>query len=61
MMFDHLPNDNSQFELMSADVKLNPFNPDPEVGRAIMKSEEEVRKFLLYSLLFVAKGLRKWY
>lgn len=50
---------NSQFELMSADVKLNPFNPDPEVGRAIMKSEEEVGKFLLYSLLFVAKGLRK--
>ena len=32
-----------QFELMSADVKLNPFNPDPEVGRAVRRSDEEVR------------------
>jgi hypothetical protein len=31
-----------QFELVSADVKLNPFNPDPVVGRAIVSSAEEV-------------------
>lgn len=31
-----------QFELVSADVKLNPFNPDPVVGRAVVRSAEEV-------------------
>ena len=50
----------SQFELMSADVKLNPFNPDPEVGRAIIKSEEEVGSSFTRLVLFIAaKELRK--
>ena len=34
-----------QFELVSADVKLNPFNPDHVVGRAIVSSTEEVRHY----------------
>ena len=51
---------NSQFELLSADVKLNPFNPDPEVGRAILKSEEEVGSSFTRSFLLIAvKELRK--
>ena len=34
----------TQFELVSADVKLNPFNPDPVVGKTIISSAEEVRQ-----------------
>lgn len=33
----------TQFELISADTKLNPFDPDPKAGRAVAKSAEEVR------------------
>lgn len=44
--FIYAPNDIQmfciQFELVSADVKLNPFNPDPVVGRAVVRSAEEV-------------------
>lgn len=30
------------FELISADVKANPLNPDPEKGRPVPPSAEEV-------------------
>jgi radial spoke head protein 4A len=30
-----------QFELISADVKSNPFDPNPEAGRSVKKSQEE--------------------
>ena len=38
-----------QFELISADVKSNPLNPDPEIGRAVPPSEKEV--CIIYSIL----------
>lgn len=31
------------FELISADVKANPMNPDPEKGKPVPPSAEEVR------------------
>jgi hypothetical protein len=36
------------FELISAQVKENPLNPDPEVGRPVPPSTEEVRRILYY-------------
>lgn len=42
ILIDKPTNAYDQFELLSADAKSNPFNPDPEAGRAVAKSEEEV-------------------
>jgi hypothetical protein len=50
-LFIYAPNDIQmyciQFELVSADVKLNPFNPDPVVGRGIVSSAEEVSQDII--------------
>ena len=43
------------FELISADVKTNPMNPDPEKGRPVPPSAEEVRfNLICSSSLFLA-------
>ena len=34
------------FELISADIKLNPLNPNPEAGRAVPPSAQEVSPWL---------------
>ena len=50
IVLDRPANAYDSFELISADVKANPMNPDPEKGRPLPPSQEEVRK-LLYSIL----------
>jgi hypothetical protein len=43
ILIDKPANSYDQFEIISSDVKAKPFNPDPEAGRAVPPSEEEVR------------------
>ena len=50
IVLDRPANAYDSFELISADVKANPMNPDPEKGRPLPPSQEEVRG--CYSLLF---------
>jgi len=53
IVLDRPANAYDSFELISADVKANPMNPDPEKGRPLPPSQEEVRKLLLLpSVLF---------
>lgn len=46
IMLDRPSNAYDMFENISADVKANPLNPDPEVGRSVPPSAEEVNKQL---------------
>lgn len=51
IVLDRPANAYDSFELISADVKANPMNPDPEKGRPLPPSQEEVGSFYS-SLLF---------
>ncbi len=42
IVLDRPANSYDAFELISADIKMNPLNPDPEKGKPIPPSEEEV-------------------
>ena len=44
IVLDRPANAYDAFELISADVKANPLNPDPEKGRPVPAGAEEVRK-----------------
>ena len=39
---DRPANSYDAFELISADIKMNPLNPDPEKGKPVPPSEDEV-------------------
>ena len=43
IVMDRPSNAYDAFELISADIKSNPLNPDPEAGKPVPPSEEEVR------------------
>ena len=42
ILLDRPANAFDNFELISSEVKLNPLNPDPELGRPVPPSAEEV-------------------
>ena len=42
IVMDRPSNAYDAFELISADIKANPLNPDPEAGKAVPPSEEQV-------------------
>ena len=42
IVMDRPANAYDAFEVISADIKANPLNPDPEKGKAVPPSEEEV-------------------
>lgn len=42
ILLDRPGNAYDNFELISSEVKSNPLNPDPEVGRPVPPSDEEV-------------------
>ena len=46
IVLDRPANSYDAFELISADVKMNPLNPDPEKGKPVPPSEDEVRASL---------------
>ena len=52
ILLDRPKNAYDNFELISAEIKANPLNPDPEIGRPVPPSEDEVHQ--LRSLLNVA-------
>jgi len=43
IVMDRPANAYDAFELISADIKSNPLNPDPEAGKPVPPSDEEVR------------------
>jgi hypothetical protein len=43
ILIDRPKNAYDSFELISADVKANPLNPDPEKGKPVPPSADEVR------------------
>jgi hypothetical protein len=43
IVLDRPANSYDAFELISSDVKLNPLNPDPEKGKPVPPSEDQVR------------------
>ena len=50
IVLDRPANSYDAFELISADVKMNPLNPDPEKGKPVPPSEDEVRVIIEKSL-----------
>ncbi len=42
IVLDRPANSYDAFELISADIKMNPLNPDPEKGKPVPPSEDEV-------------------
>ena len=52
IVLDRPANAYDSFELISADVKANPMNPDPEKGGPLPPSQEEVLFCSLRTLLF---------
>ena len=46
VLLDRPSNAFDNFELISAEVKANPLNPDPELGRPVPPSAEEVANLL---------------
>ena len=44
ILIDKPANSYDHFELISSDVKSKPFDPNPEAGRAVPPSEQEVNK-----------------
>lgn len=44
LLLDRPANAYDNFELISADIKANPLNPDPEKGRAVPPSADEIAK-----------------
>lgn len=48
IVLDRPANSYDAFELISADIKMNPLNPDPEKGKPVPPSEDELKGQLSY-------------
>ena len=52
LVLDRPANAYDTFELISADVKANPMNPDPSKGRGLPPSPEEVSQSFYFVILY---------